>query len=59
MVTHLKKPVDDSHSHVHRLLQQTELEVHLYKPVNENGPHVASNLLALQISGSDVLLNLR
>ncbi len=57
--THLKKAVNDSHSHVHGLLQQAELKVHLNEPVNENGPHVTSHLLTLQIGRSDILLHLK
>lgn len=56
---YLKKAVDHSYGHVHRLLQQTKLEVHLHQPVDEDGPHVSSNLLTLQIAGLDALLSLQ
>lgn len=57
--THLKKAVNYSHSHVHSLLKQAKLQAHLHQPVNENGTHVTSHFLALQISSFNILFNLR
>lgn len=56
---HLKKAVNDGHSHVHGLLQQAKLEAHLYQPVDQNSSHIARDLPALQVSRSDTLLSLR
>lgn len=54
----LEEAVDQSHGHVHGLLEQAELEVDLHQPVNEDGAHVTSHLLSLQKVGPDVLLSL-
>lgn len=55
----LQEAVNQSHSHVHGLLQQAELEVNLHQPVDENGAHVAGHLLSLQEVWPDVLLSLK
>lgn len=57
--THLKKAVKYSHGHVHGLLKQAKLQAHLHQPVDENGTHVTSHFLALQISSFNILFNLR
>lgn len=57
--SYLKKTVNDPDSHVHRLLQEPELEVDLNQPVDQDGPHVTGDLLTLQVVGFDVLLDLK
>lgn len=56
---YLKEAVNDSHSHIHGLLQQAELDLDLDKPIDENSTHVACNFLSLQIFGFDSLIDLQ
>lgn len=58
MASYLEEAVNDAHSHVHGFLQQAELEAHLDKPVDEDGPHVASHFPSLKEVRLDILLNL-
>ena len=55
---YLKKAVNNGYSHEESFLEETELDRHLYKPINKDSTHVSGHFLSQEIFRLYTLLHL-